>query len=254
MPASTETLEARPWWHSMQRASGPRPVISTPEGKTTVSHGHGRLVVAGDAIDHRVDRRDRFSTTPASLPSAPKSPGSRRRCGTWRSRRAHLRDRPRPSGGRLQPRHRRGLTGPHLPQRGSPSALSLGHSGHGSGTRRDTRPRGTRPRGTSRARPGSPGTRPRGSPGSPDSRPLGSPGMVRGRAAANQDQAQQQQPHNQYSSIFHFIVSSPPIIFICIFCNDHRAVNDHSVNVGQHPLSLHLSLLVPDIHIQTKTT
>ena len=33
--ASTESVEARPWWHVMQRASGPSPSTVAPEGKVT---------------------------------------------------------------------------------------------------------------------------------------------------------------------------------------------------------------------------
>ncbi len=69
--SSTESPDERPWWQVMQRASAPSPSTTAPEGKVTVSRvratslwqaSHSTVVPIGTSA----------STTPGSLPSAPR--------------------------------------------------------------------------------------------------------------------------------------------------------------------------------------
>src|SRR3990172_7637389 len=70
MDSSTEVFDARPWWHCRQRASGPRPVISAPEGNVTLDNVDATgLGQASHWIT--VPTGAGWSTLPASLPSAP---------------------------------------------------------------------------------------------------------------------------------------------------------------------------------------
>ncbi len=68
--AFTLTIDSRPWWHCMQRASAPRPVISAPEGMTTLSMAAvAALWQVVQVIT--VPGAASASTVPAGVPSAP---------------------------------------------------------------------------------------------------------------------------------------------------------------------------------------